>query len=49
MPKIRRIEILEENIKQLEQYHDQKCPEVKLKTVRKLIKINCRKLARLCL
>jgi hypothetical protein len=46
MPKIRRIEILEEKIKQLEQYHDSsKCPERKLKTVRRLIEFYCRRLA----
>lgn len=45
MSKTRRVELLEEKIKQLEMYHDGKCPEKKLKTVRKLIKIYCRRLA----
>jgi len=45
MPKIRRVELLEEKIKQLELYHDQKCPERKIKIVRKMIKFYCKRLA----
>lgn len=45
MTRTRKVELLEEKIKQLEQYHDSKCPEKKLKIVRKMIKIYCRRLA----
>lgn len=38
-------EILEEKIKQLEMYHDGKCPESKKKTVRRLMKFYCKRLA----
>lgn len=43
---LRRVEILEEKIKQLERYHDgKKCPESKKKTVRRLMKFYCKRLA----
>lgn len=41
----RRLELLEEKIKQLEMYHDTKCPESKKKTVRRLMKFYCKRLA----
>lgn len=42
---IRRAELLEEKIKQLEMYHDTRCPESKKKTVRRLMKFYCKRLA----
>jgi len=41
----RRLELLKEKIKQLEMYQDTKMPPSKAKTVKRLIKFYCKKLA----
>ena len=43
--KEKRARLLEEKLAQLELYQDTKCPAVKIKTVRRLMKIYARQLA----